>query len=287
MSRSNPGSWTFLTSALSLLFVLAASSSSAAPFVVVEEDARLVLDSAGSWFGPDDVAVDGDRIAMVTSRIGGGIRRQVHLFERNASGAWTYTGQVLEIASEFRSPSATRVDIQGNLIAVTFMDALHVLELANGSWQHTSISTPPGIRIMGGEVSIDAGRIVVSAATGNHEALEFRKNASGVWAFAGRATGDPLFRDVQWNGFLFTGGDVEIAGDSILLGTPFGNDDPMHDRAFVFRQVNGAWIQSQVIERDSASLTAFIGNAAPWVRRGPWVRSDGLGGPTRVQYGRP
>lgn len=190
-----------------------------------------------------DVALDGNRLAVATSPTLA--LRNVYIYERASNGTWS-TPTLALTGSGPSHPLPVHVALQGNLVAMTFQGQLQIAERTASGWVPTAtFNTPPGIADMGADVDIDGGTIVVGAATGRAQALIYRKSAAGVWQYTGSVNGESYtpgpFDD-------FFGGDVDISGNTIVVGSvgftsPTSQPGP---RAFVFTNSNGAWGQSAV-----------------------------------------
>lgn len=190
-----------------------------------------------------DLALDGNRLAVATFQNLGD--RNVYVYERSPDGTWgSPTLAMTGIGASHAIP--VHIALQGNLLAMTFRNQLLIAERTSSGWTTTASFGPPsGINEMGADVDIDAGTIVVSGETSRAQALIFRKNAAGVWQYTGSVNGESF---VPGDYEDFFGGDVDISGNTIVVGST-GSTPPITEarpRAFVFTNINGAWVQSAV-----------------------------------------
>lgn len=191
-----------------------------------------------------DVALDGNRLAVATFQ--GQNLRNVYVYERSAQGTWGAPTLVMSGSGPYHA-IPVHIALQGNLLAMTFHNQLQIAERSASGWRQSAVlNTPPGIRQMGTDVDIDGDTIVVSAVSTRAHALIYRKNAAGVWQYNGAVDGEPFDHETY---DYFFGGDVDISGDTIVVGSTgyVTADNEPHARAFVFRNNNGAWVQSAVL----------------------------------------
>lgn len=238
--------------AIFLLPLIVAGLSLLAPWVqlqaapkVVEESFRLPGPGDSVYFGVYDLALDGNRLAVVTSpQI---FTANLWIYERTSTteNQWSLPIHVAQ-ASSPESVGMTRVALQGNIVAMTFRGRLIIAERLINNWGVVAdLTTPPGVSDMGSDVEIDNGTIVVGAETGNYQALIYRKNASGVWTYTGRVTGGPRHQDAG----DFIGGDVDISGNTIAVAGPYYTlpVGPPSGSVFMFTNTGSNWVQSAVL----------------------------------------
>lgn len=234
---------TFLSTAIAALVLwLAPLTIAHAGPKVIEDSFRLSGPGDSSYFGVFDLALDGNRLAVVTSPQFTNVNLWVYERTPGATNQWSGPIPVFQ-ASNPGSALPAHVAVQGNIVAVAFRSRLVVAEkLANG-WNVTADFNPPsGVIDMGGDVDIDNGTIVVGGQTGNYQALIYRKNASGVWAYTGKVTGGPRHPD---GGSEFVGSDVDISGNTIAVASPNARPDAQQTGSvFVFTNTGGSWQQS-------------------------------------------
>jgi hypothetical protein len=190
-----------------------------------------------------DVALDGNRLAVATFPNFGD--RNVYVYERSSEGTWgTPTLAMTVIAPSHSIP--IHIALQGSVLAMTLRNQLHIAERVGSGWMTTAtFGTPSGISEMGADVDIDGGTIVVGGESSRAQALIFRKNASGNWQYNGSVNGESFVPGAYED---FYGGDVDISGNTIVVGST-GFTAPGTEpraRAFVFTNTNGAWVQSAV-----------------------------------------
>jgi len=191
-----------------------------------------------------DVALDGNRLAVATSPTQS--LRNVYIYERATNGTWS-TPTLALTGSGPDHPIPVHVALQGNLVAMTFRSQLQIAEKTASGWVQTAtFNTPPGIGDMGADVDIDGSTIVVGADTADRvQALIYRKNAAGAWQYTGSVNGETYQPQIYDD---FFGGDVDVSGNTIVVGA-VGFTDPTSQpgpRAFVYTNINGAWVQSAV-----------------------------------------
>lgn len=191
-----------------------------------------------------DVALDGNRLAVATF-----VRqnaRNVYVYERAANGTWGPPTLVMTGSGVYHS-IPVHIALQGNVLAMTFRNQLQIAERTAAGWVHVAtLNTPPGVTEMGGDVEVDAGIIVVGGETSRAQALIYRKNASGVWQYTGHVDGESFVPGPYED---FFGGDVDISGNTIVVGSLgfLGTDTTPRPRVFVFTNTNGTWVQSAAI----------------------------------------
>ena len=203
--------------ALLAIFLLAPPAVAQAAPTVVEESFRLAGPGDSNYFGVSDLALEGNRLAVITQPQSKNVNAWVYERSPNAENQWSAPAPVFQ-ASSPDPIHMPRVALEGNILAVAFQDRVIIAERLASGWNVTAnLAPPPGITHMGSDVEIDNGTIVVGAFTGNYQALIYRKNSSGAWAYTGHVTGGPW----QPNGGEFFGGDVDISGNTIVLGCPY------------------------------------------------------------------
>jgi hypothetical protein len=188
-----------------------------------------------------DVAFDGNRLAVATAPIPGQ-QRNVYMYERAANGTWG-TPTLVMVGSGPNHSVPVHIALQGTVLAMTFRNQLQIAERTASGWiQTATFNTPPGIGEMGADVDIDAGTVVVGGESGRAQALIYRKNAAGVWQYNGHVDGETFVPEYD----DFFGGDVDISGNTIVVGSVgfTAPGTPPQPRAFAFTNINGTWVQS-------------------------------------------
>jgi hypothetical protein len=230
-----------------LILLIAPFSAAQAGPKVVEESAQLLVDDGGVGFsGVSDVALDGNRLAVIGARRVQDLNLWIYERTANAENQWSAPLPVFQ-ASGPELIGRSYVALQGNIAAVTFPGTLMVVERGTNGWSVTAtLNTPPDVRDMGSDVEIDNGTIVVGGETGNYQALIYRKNASGVWSFISSLTGGPRHQNDSGD---FHGGDVDISGNTVTIASPFFTlpVGPPSGSVFVFTNTGASWVQSAVL----------------------------------------
>jgi len=228
--------------ALLAIFLLAPPAVAQAAPTVVEESFRLAGPGDSNYFGVSDLALEGNRLAVITQPQSKNVNAWVYERSPNAENQWSAPAPVFQ-ASSPDPIHMPRVALEGNILAVAFQDRVIIAERLASGWNVTAnLAPPPGITHMGSDVEIDNGTIVVGAFTGNYQALIYRKNSSGAWAYTGHVTGGPW----QPNGGEFFGGDVDISGNTIVLGCPYHilPDGTPSGSVVVFTDTGAGWVQN-------------------------------------------
>ncbi|WP_129648084.1 hypothetical protein [Peristeroidobacter agariperforans] len=229
-------------SCLLTLFLLAPFAVAQAAPTVIEESFRLAGPGDSSYFGVIDLALDGNRLAVITQPQSRNINAWVYERSPNSENQWSGPQAVFQ-ASSPDPIHMPRLALQGNILALAFQDRVIIAERLSSGWNVTAnLTPPPGIAHMGSDVEIDNGTIVVGAATGNYQAVIYRKNSNGAWSYSGHVTGGPW----QPNGAEFFGGDVDISGNTIVLGCPYHTlpAGTPSGSVFVFTNTGGSWAQN-------------------------------------------
>ena len=231
-----------LFSALFAMLLLGPCAVARAGPKVIEESFRLAGPGDSNYFSVPDLALDGNRLAILSQPQARNVNAWVYERTPGTENQWSAPIPVFQ-ASSPGFIHLPRVALQGNILAVTFQDRLIIAERLTSGWNVTAnLITPPGITHMGSDVEIDNGTIVVGAGTGSYQALIYRKNASGVWTYTGQVTGGPW----QPNGGEFFGGDVDISGNTIVLGCPYHilPEGSSSGSVVVFTNAGGSWVRS-------------------------------------------
>jgi hypothetical protein len=231
--------------ATAILF-LCVGAADAAPKVIEERETAVLPAPTGfdpSFFFPHAMVMDGGRIMV--SNMCALETACVFLYERNAAGRWTFVAEILRVQGEPNS-GLSRLALEGDVLAVTFKNALHVVERIAGQWRHTAaLSTPSPIRAMGEHVQIDRGTIVVAGESGRFQGVIFRKNAAGQWGYVAHVTGGPRHQDFG----VGYGFKVDISGSTVAVPSPFLDLQTFlwSGSVFLFTEVNGVWTQEAEI----------------------------------------
>lgn len=229
-----------ILSALFVIFLVGPLAVAQSSPKVIEESFRLAGPGDSSYFSVPDLALDGNRLAVITQPQARNVNAWVYERTPGVENQWSAAIPVFQ-ASSPDPIHRPKVALQGNILAVAFQDRLIIAERLSNGWNVTDRTTPPGIAHMGSDVEIDNGTIVVGAGTANYQALIYRKNASGVWTYTGNVTGGPW----QPNGSVFFGGDVDISGNTIVLGCPYHIlPDTPSGSVVTFTNMGGSWVQS-------------------------------------------
>jgi hypothetical protein len=232
----------FLAALLSLALLTGAEAGPR----VIEESFRLQGPGDSVYFGVFDLALDGNRMAVVTSPQF--TTFNVWIYERtpNVENQWSLPILAIQTGSPQFGLQA-HVALQGNILALTFRGRLIVAERSTSGWSVTAdLSTPPGVADMGADVEIDNGTIVVGGETGNYQALIYRKSSSGAWTYIRQLTGGPRHQNDAED---FYGGDVDISGNTIVISGQNYTlpDGPPAGSVFVYTNTGGTWVQSAVL----------------------------------------
>lgn len=187
----------------------------------------------GTVFGMS-VALKGN--VLVVSDYSNSDQGRVVMFERSGS-AWTATANLVPPAPQDKSLFGGSLAMDGDTIVASSpmypgagKGSVHVFRYAaGGSWQHLAQLSPAGVTPgdgFGTSVDIDAGRIVAGAPGSNGDSgvvWLFSKNLVGEW------TNTPAFTTTlepksaaAGQSFGFS---VAIAGDYVLVGSPFDGDN--------------------------------------------------------------
>jgi hypothetical protein len=194
----------------------------------------------------------------------------VYVF-RESGGSWVQITKLLPCFPGKGDQFGNDVDISGSMILVGSPYDKTIAELAgavtffqetDGAWGLLGMVIPPGGAqgdLFGGSVSID-GDTAVILATGDDDAgsaagaAHVYRNVDGRWArIAILTSGDPQTN--EWYG-----GNVRISDRTIVVGAT-GNDDlgPSSGSAYVFREVNGVWIQASKLLASDGAAGDFFG----------------------------
>ena len=221
----------------------------------------------GDGFGRS-VAVDGDTIAVGAEHDDHGDvanAGSVYVFVRSGR-AWTLEAKLTAPEPRSEAHFGHTLALDGDTLAVGTWgtDTVYIFQRTGAGWAEPQIlrALPDQAGNFGHSLAIDGNRMVVGA--------EWRWSPSALLTAGGAsvfervdqewvldqdlAAGDPGSNDRF-------GGSVAIAGDLIVVGAPEDEDESNENSgsAYVFTQVDGAWVELQ-------KLVPFA--ASPWQRFG-------------------
>lgn len=222
------------------------------------------------WIGfGSDAAVAGGDVLVGRPGILSGFpvpameRGAVHVFRRNASGAWAEAAMITAEGTTVKDGFGARLAVAGTWLAVGApladdgAGAVYLFERnAAGTWvQRARLSPPAGAE--GGQfgmgLALGEGLLLVGAP-GQAEArglvVAYARSGSG-WTERARLTGTTVEEGDRF------GSAVALAGDLAVIGAPGPGGNPQQMRpgtAFVFRRGGGgAWTEEARLAPDSTA----------------------------------
>jgi hypothetical protein len=240
-------------------------------FVFTRSDNEWVLEAslepddpiAGSLFGAA-VDIDGDTavVGALFEDEGANVRQgAVYVFTRSA-GVWSQQQRLVpdDPASNDVFGTSVAVDRDTLLVGASVGDAdtadnagaVYVFGRDGGVWaqqQKLTASDPEAGALFGFSVALDAGTAAIGAR-GKDEGGAAASDAGAVYVFALASSGWTEQQKLLPNGVAeedFFGTDVDLSGDTILVGCPGDDIGPNADKgsAFVYTRSGAAWSQQQ------------------------------------------
>lgn len=212
-----------------------------------------------------DVAVDGDWFVTHHGQAGGA----VHLYRRDASGAWLYHSFLTE-ALPANADYGEVVALEGDSLCVAAYDEgrgavyAYRYDPAGDAWEYelTLRGDPDTANNFGWSLDLDGDRVVIGSeadtagATWGGAAYVFVRDANDDWAFEQRLLAtNPGFNDRF-------GTDVSISGDWIVVGSPFEYSGAADSgAAYLYQLVDGAWVERQRLLSSSPTLYGYFGSS--------------------------
>jgi hypothetical protein len=214
------------------------------------------------------VAVSNGRIASGAGSgvVAGGI---VAIYEKQG-GQWVEV-QSLTPETKFDDQYGTAVDIDGDLIAVgnnvddtlgNDSGSVWIHEWDGTRWSdglELTASDGQGLDYLGNSVSVDGDRVLAGAVGANVDgdvdagAAYLFERVDGAWVETAKFIAPDGAPESSF------GESVCIEGDQVLIGAPRAHDasGTRSGAAYLFREVDGAWIFEQKIDRHLSAGSSF------------------------------
>lgn len=241
---------------VSVTSFLACALAHAAP-MVIEERARIISPNPAYSFAAD-VSIDGNHLVVAASRHDdeeGYFHDAAFVFERTGEDSWTFVSQLFDARNDHHSHVWPNVAVENGVIAVTTFDNLRIFERSPTGWVLVTHHQTPGQNAMGKDVEIEGGTIVVGGGPDLYRAHVYRKDATGQWPRVDTLTADRGVADDEW-----VGGDVDISGSRIIVGSPSNDTMVSPNTVHLFNgPAGGPWALTHVLTPPESYSTPSFG----------------------------
>jgi hypothetical protein len=215
--------------------------------VVLEEVAILAPpDTSWTYLGRFGVAIDGDFALVSAERYppapwdpGEVVHEVAALLYQRSGSSWKYVrtlGPVRGIADDLPSdPPRPGLAMKGG-VAITVFGTASIFERVGSTWTQAPLTTELASTLNGGDIEIDAGRILVPRHGCNYESVVLRK-LNGMWSVEGEfaGTSNSCSSDPGAS-------PQDISGNRAIVYYPADDVQQSHIRRFIFEAGTG-WRQ--------------------------------------------
>ncbi len=235
----------FRIAAFALLFM---SMAHARP-VVLEEVATLSPpDASWTYLGRFGVAIDGDFALVSAERFvpspyepGEALHEAAALLYQRSGSSWSYVGTLGPVGL-IDDGSFTGFALKPGLamkggVAITVFGPGGIFERVGSSWIQSPLATEIANSLVGGDIEIDAGRILVPRDNCNFQSAVLRK-INGAWSVEGVFTGTS--HDCYGRPLTST---QDISGNRAIVFYPADDVEPGHFRQYIYEAGSG-WRQN-------------------------------------------
>ena len=257
---------------LALVALLLTSIAHARPNVI-EEWVRLPLPTDDAWHsaGSFGVAIDGDWAlvsALAPCGCGSSAPDIAALLYRYTGGSWQYQGILgtRQRRDDYDRPGLAMKDG----VAVVSLNDTRIFELASGTWTQAPFSAPPGYRLLGPNIEIDSGRVLVPIESGSSTFWVLAK-VNGAWGIQATLTGQgndhnpednvPPYADLEGNRAVIYNEAEQVDGSEPVIRRYFANSDAVNSPWSQFPFLipsDGSWAFGPYLAM-SGQYTAFTG----------------------------
>ena len=230
-------------------FALVCMSAPHARPVVLEELATLTPpDSSWKYLGRFGVAIDGDFALVSAERYPPApwdpselVHQVAALLYQRAGSSWNYVGTlgpVVGIADDVPDAARPGLAMRGG-VAITTFNTATIFERVGSTWTPAPLAADIASALNGGDIEIDAGRILVPRHGCNYESVVLRK-INGTWSIEGDFVGTS--HDCGGNP---NASPQDISGNRAIVYYPADAAQQAHIRNFIYEAGNG-WRQYSV-----------------------------------------
>ncbi len=236
--------------------------------------------AGGAWtleailFSPDmpvwqtfgmSVDIDGDTIVLGDAGADGSAPDigQAHVFERTTTG-WSHVARLEGSGSVLYQAFGRDVAIEGDLIAIGApagaagppAESVYIFERTAGGWTESArLESVSEYDLLGTSLDVDGGRIFAGISTFDL--------AAGVHVWEPTAVGWNLSAVITRpaDGSTRFGYAVDADGDTLVVTSDTDGPAGPGGRAFVFREVAGAWSLEAVLHAENPAAGDFFGSS--------------------------
>ncbi|HUQ09085.1 MAG TPA: hypothetical protein VM146_02130 [Steroidobacteraceae bacterium] len=232
------------------IFALLLTSLAQARPNVIDEWVRLPLPTDVSWqrVGSFGVAIDGDW-ALVSAlgpceSCGSTVPDGAALLYHYTGGSWQYQG-ILGTRQQVNYYDRPGLAMKDGIAVVSLGDT-RLFELGSGGWAQVPHNVPANYRLLGPDIEIHSGRVIIPIESGSSQFLVLGK-VNGAWGVRGVLSGQGNDHNPEDN----YPPDADLEGNRAVI---YNDPEQTDDSEYVIRRYlansndpNAAWSQSPFV----------------------------------------